>query len=207
MKLAEDAELLQNWRNGVRSSGDELFERHYDAVNRFFYNKVGDATQCEDLIQETFKALVEGKGRIANASKFRSYLFSVAYNQLKRYIKDKTTRSEKHLSLITIHDLGPGPSTMARESEAYRLLTKALRMIPWEDQTLLELRYWEELTSREVGEVIGVSPEAVRKRLQKARKLLDDAMRTVSDIPDIVEQTISNLEKGERAIEKKEGTG
>lgn len=207
--VIEDAKLLEAWCNGDRSAGDELFERHYDAVNRFFCNKVGDATQCGDLVQETFKALVEGKRRIMDASKFRSYLFSVAYNQLKRYLREKHRISEKQLSLVTVHDLapGPGPSTMLRESETHRLLMKALRRIPVEEQVLLELFYWERLSSREIGDIIGSKADAVRKRLQKARRLLDEALRKVSNIPELIEQTISNLDEYNRAAEEKEGIG
>ena len=52
--MESDAELVDAWRAGDRGAGEALFERHYDAVARFFHNKVGDA--ASDLIQRAFLA-------------------------------------------------------------------------------------------------------------------------------------------------------
>jgi len=57
-----DAELLERWRSGDRDSGEALFERYYDTVERFFLNKIGDA--ISDLVQETFIRCVESRDRI-----------------------------------------------------------------------------------------------------------------------------------------------
>ncbi len=50
--LRDDAELLEAWRSGDQPSGETLFERHFDALYRFFYNKT-TAAQLDDLVQDT----------------------------------------------------------------------------------------------------------------------------------------------------------
>lgn len=57
-----DEELLAAWRAGERRAGELLFERYYEPVARFFFNKTDAAAE---LIQQTFLACVEG------AAKFR----------------------------------------------------------------------------------------------------------------------------------------
>lgn len=44
-----DVELLEAWRGGDRRAGEQLFERHFDAVSRFFRNKLEFGV--DDLIQ------------------------------------------------------------------------------------------------------------------------------------------------------------
>jgi DNA-directed RNA polymerase specialized sigma24 family protein len=56
---ATDIELLEAWRGGDRRAGEQLFERHYAAVARFFRNKLEFGV--DDLIQRTFLACVEGR--------------------------------------------------------------------------------------------------------------------------------------------------
>src|SRR6185436_6575853 len=73
--MRPDAELLSAWRGGDEKAGAELFERHFEALFRFFRNKAGD--QAEDLVQETFLACLSGPAFRGEAS-FRTYLFTVA---------------------------------------------------------------------------------------------------------------------------------
>ena len=56
--MDSDAQLVARWRQGDKSAGEALFERYYDGVARFFYNKVGE--RSADLIQKTFLACVAG---------------------------------------------------------------------------------------------------------------------------------------------------
>ena len=83
--MPSDTELLRAWRSGDEARGQELCMRYFDPVARFFANKLGD--QTSDLVQETFLAIVQGKDRISDEGRFRSYLFSIAYNVLKKHLK------------------------------------------------------------------------------------------------------------------------
>lgn len=188
--MASDTELLQAWRNGDDAPGQQLCLRYFEPVARFFANKLGD--QTSDLVQDTFLALVRGKDRIKDDARFRSYLFGVAYNVLKKHLATRYQRAED-LATRSIHDLAPGVETMLGEAEHLRLLKAALRRIPLELQVALELRYWESLSSVEIGRVLGIPASTVRTHLGRARALLEEALRSESPTPE-VESTISNLD-------------
>ena len=194
--MAQDAELLARWREGDMRAGEALFERYYELVERFFANKVGD--QSDDLVQETFAACVVGRDRVDEA-RFRSYLFAVAYNVLSRHLRQRYRGGhEVDLDKISVCDAGMGPSTLMAKRREQRLLLEGLRNIPVTFQVLLELYYWEDLSSRQIGEVLGLQERTVRARLQKARELLERAMERVARSPAILEQTRSHLEEWAR---------
>src|SRR4051794_32823011 len=80
----DDRALFEAWCDGDRAAGASLFDRHYEAIARFFRNKVDDASSS-DLVQSTFLACTEGRERFRGASSFRTYLFSIAHHLLQKH--------------------------------------------------------------------------------------------------------------------------
>lgn len=189
--MTSDTELLHAWRNGDDASGQELCMRYFEPVARFFANKLGD--QTSDLVQDTFLAIVQGRDRIHDDARFRSYLFGIAYNVLKKHLKRRYQLPED-FETRSLCDLAPGAETMMREAEHLRLLKAALRRIPLNLQVALELRYWESLSSAEIAQVLGIPASTVRNHLAKARTMLEEALREETAAPELVESTISNLD-------------
>ena len=188
-----DGDLLEQWRAGDAASGEVLFERYYDAVERFFLNKI--TSNIQDLVQETFLRCVESRERIIDNDRFRSYMFAIAYNVLCAYLRE-TYRGTGVIDLheSSIHDLAPGPFSLVAEHREYRLLVQALHQIPVADQVLLELHYWEQLTTSEMANVLAIPLGTVRGRLQRARARLESAMNhLVTTTPDLA-VTIDNLD-------------
>lgn len=190
--MASDAELLYAWRDGNTGAGEKLFERYYPPIDRFFSNKVSE--DPSDLIQKTLEACVQGRDRIGDGGSFRSYLFAIAYNVLRRYLRDQYQCREEELCSRSIHDIAPGPSTLMIESEQMHLLVMALRRLPLELQVVLELRYWEKMTSPEIEAMLGTNASTVRSLLRRGRKLLEDALHEVAQGPVVLQSTVSNLD-------------
>ncbi|MEM9463401.1 MAG: sigma-70 family RNA polymerase sigma factor [Myxococcota bacterium] len=189
--MPSDTELLQAWREGDDARGQELCMRYFDPVARFFANKLGD--QMSDLVQETFLAVVQGRDRISDDTRFRSYLFSIAYNVLKKHLKRRYRLAEDFVTR-SLHDIAPGAETMMREAEHLRLLKAALRRLPLNLQVALELRYWEKMSSKEISQVLGTPAATIRTHLSRARTLLEQALREETASPEVLESTISDLD-------------
>ena len=174
----DDFALLEAWRHGDKSAGEALFERYYDAVERFFANKIRDT--AEDLVQQTFVACVQGRDRLANASSFRSYLFATAHNLLRSHFR-KRQREAEHVdfTMRSAYDMSPGPSTYVARRRQQQILLDALRRIPLDYQVVLELRIWEEMRTAEIAAIVGIPHGTARSRLRKARQLLLQAVAVV----------------------------
>jgi RNA polymerase sigma-70 factor, ECF subfamily len=189
-----DAELLEAWRSGRSDAGEQLFRRHYDAVERFFLNKVGPE-RVADLVQETFVATVEARDRVADGARFRAYLLTIAYRVFCRYLRSKYKSGVQiDLEVISVAAVGASPSSLAARAEEQRLLLEGLRAIPVNYQVVLELHYWEQLTTSEIAEVLDVPPGTVRSRLRRGRDALSAAMASISRSPELLESTLTRLE-------------
>jgi RNA polymerase sigma-70 factor, ECF subfamily len=188
----DDTELLDLWRNGDLTAGNALFDRYYEAVERFFLNKV--SSEVADLVQETFVACVQGRDRLDGA-KFRSYLFSVAHNVLCGHLR-RSYRNGQQIDLdeVSALELQAGPGSWSTHGREQRLLLEALRSIPVPYQVLLELHYWEQMTTETMSEVLGLPVGTVRSRMRKARELLKAAMGRLARTVDELESTWTRLE-------------
>lgn len=175
--MTSDAELLDSWRAGDKRAGAELFERYYEPIRRFFINKLTE--DPDDLVQETFLACLHGRDRVRDPSRFRSYLFGVACNVLRGYLRRKTDVPLEEDDEPCIFDLTPGPSTALHAREGERLLLDALRRIPLQLQIMLELHYWESMKTDEMAQALAMPPGTVRGRLRRARAQLVQALDEV----------------------------
>ena len=171
-----DAKLLDAWRRGDKQAGAQLIGRHYKGIVRFFDSKVNAAQDRDDLVQETLRAGVEARDRIKDTSRFEAYLFRIAYNTLKRYLRRKYRVVEDDLSSRSMQDIAPGASTMLQALEQHEQLLSALRELPTNLQTAFELKYWDGLTSSEIAVVMGTRPSTVRSFLSRGRKLLEEKL-------------------------------
>ncbi|MCH9680683.1 MAG: sigma-70 family RNA polymerase sigma factor [Deltaproteobacteria bacterium] len=188
-----DLELLEAWRGGDRQAGEQLFERHFDAVARFFRNKVNRG--IDDLIQRTFLACVEGKDRFRGEASFRTFLFAVAHNVLgKHYRTQRRHGGRIDFGVTSVHDLAPSPSVVVARHHEHRVLLQALRRIPIDHQIVLELYYWEKLTASEVAGVLDIPEGTARTRIRRAKQLLEEQMRKLVEDRNQLESTLVNLD-------------
>jgi RNA polymerase sigma-70 factor (ECF subfamily) len=190
--VRSDAELFESWCGGDERSGAVLFDRHFAAMSRFFRNKVTD--EFEDLVQQTFTACLESRDRFRRDSSFRTYLFAIANNVLRNHYRSRR-RDRIDLTEVSAHDLAPGPSTVVAKVREQQLLLESLRRIPVELQVILELFYWEGMTAKAIGEVVGDSEYTVRNRLRRGKELLRRHMEELAHDGALLESTWGGLER------------
>ncbi len=178
MPAKTDAELLSMWRKGKTAAGEDLFERYFGKIERFFISKMPNGVSTcivEDLMQETFSKCLEGCGRLESNEKFRSFLFAIAYHVLIDHLRRQYRRNEfQHLAIeeCAIAEIRTGPVTAAMRGST----RNCLRQLPLKYQTVLELHYWEDMHTGEIAEVLQVPVGTVRSQLRRGRQLLSEIL-------------------------------
>ena len=195
-QVADDEQLLAAWREGDAEAGNTLFVRYFPALWRFFRNKVQE--EAEDLVQRTMLACVGRRDRVRDG--FRAYLFRSARNELIDHYRRRSAQ-QRHFEPVqhSVHDMGPLASAVMARHDEQRLLLAALRRLPLDVQLTMELYYWEGLRYAELAEVLGVSSEAIKKRLQRGRNQLREHLEALGEAS-LVESTVSNLEDWARSL-------
>lgn len=167
-----DLELLERWRGGDATAGEQLFGKYFDSLCGFFATKCND---IDELVQRTLVACLNAKEQFRQQSTFRTYVFTVARHELYHYMR-KLQRDEARfdVSTVSVAELITTPATrLARDAERRRIV-EILRTLPLEMQTLLELHYWEDMDMAALAEVFETTPGNIRVRLHRARNALKD---------------------------------
>lgn len=170
-----DFALLSRWRDGDRSAGEQLFLRQFDHLYRFFASKCnGD---IDELVQSTLLGCLNAKQQFRADSTFKAYMFTVARHELYKYLRARRRDQERlDFSTTSIADLATTPGTRIARDQAHRRLLDALRELPVEQQTLLELYYWEDLDIATLGTIFDAPPPTIRTWLYRARQTLKERL-------------------------------
>lgn len=197
--MDDDLALLDRWRAGDLRAGQDLFSRHFGDVYRFLEHKIGG--DADDLVQRTFTACVEARDSFRGHSSFRTYVFSIARNQLYSFLRSLRKNEHVDFEETSIAEIVTSLASQLGRLRQIEQLRLALAKLPAEQQLLLELHYWHELDAAGLAEVFETTPGNVRVRLLRARKALREAMGQVevdSETTDSMLVALSRPEVGER---------
>ena len=187
----DDLTLFTAWADGDRDAGTRLVRRHFPSVYGFFRTRLPE--QAEDLAQRTFLACVENRASFRREGSFRAYLFGIARRQMLRSLEKKAivARLQPKQGAPTM-PTSPSGKVARREEEL--LLLRALRSLQLDDQVLMQLFYWERMSTEEIGTVMELGRSAVKVRLHRARAQLRDAIANDSAPAPIRTATLQDLD-------------
>ena len=186
-----DGELLERWPAGDQAAGRDLFARYFDPLFRFFANKCNEP---DELVQATFFALVKARDQFAGRSSFRTYLYTIARNELYRWLRTFKRERDFDPELSSIAEVATTAGSRLARNEEHRRLCAALRTLPVESQTLLELHYWEGLDAAALAEVFDAQVATIRQRLSRARLALKDALAASAGAPLAALATVEDMD-------------
>ena len=171
----DDTTLLAQWRAGDGKAGHTLFGRHFDRLYRFFETKC--PAEADELTQTTLLSCLRAKEQFRGESSFRTYLFTIARNELYRFLRERMKQgTQVDLEVSSIAELISTQRTRMARSEEQHALVEALRQLPVAQQTLLELHYWEEMGIAELAVIFDCQAVTVRTRLYRARLAIRDLL-------------------------------
>lgn len=163
----------------LRAGDPDAFDRIYDEFNTRLFNFLARLSRrrevAEDLLEETWMRLVARAGQLRSDTRLGPWLFTVARNLYVSYRRSRMLEDSHAAGLIGLWPSGsspPSPFDATAANQAGRRLEAALGALPVTYREALLLVGIEGLRPAEAAAVCGVSPEAMRQRLSRARTLL-----------------------------------
>ena len=174
-----DLLLIQKIQDGDTDAFGDLYERYYTPVFRFVCSRLGSQLDAEDLVAEIFVRVWRSlPGYKQQGAPFVAYLFRIARNALiDHFRRNRHYKNETSLEDTIASDGRPGPADMVLVSLQNEEVRQVLESLRDDYRTVLELRFFAELSPEEAAEVMKKSPGAVRvlqhRALVALRKQLD----------------------------------
>jgi RNA polymerase sigma factor (sigma-70 family) len=166
-----DQELLREYaREKSDAAFADLVHRHLDFVYSAALRLVVDRHLAEDVTQAVFAAASRHAGDLQGVVVFSAWLHRTTRNQAAMLVRGEARRRARENEAAAMTD-APIESGEVWEKLAPHL-DDALGQLESEDRDALLLRFFEKKTAREIGERLGLSPEAAQKRMARALERL-----------------------------------
>ena len=163
----------------LRAGDEAAFEAVYAAFNPRLFNFLARLSRrrdvAEDLLEDTWLRMVHGAAKMRSDTRLGPFLFTIARNLHVSYCRSRSIEDQHAPSLLGLWpsgSAGPSPfeATIARETAAR--IDAALAALPAVYREALLLVALEAMPPREAAIVCGVSPDAMRQRISRARAML-----------------------------------
>ena len=156
----------------------KLVEYYRFPLLYFITGIIGNLTDAEDVVEDTFARMLFKKPRLKNEAAIKTYLFTSAKNIATDYLR-KTRRKRKQegeLSRFTEKEIGLIEEKIC-QTETQRELTAALHTLPAETREILYLQYFESLAPREIAKITGKSIKQIYNLTARAKKALAEKLK------------------------------
>ena len=165
----DDTSLIQRAANGEAAAWEPLMLAHQEPVFRLAYLFLGDADDAEDITQETFLRAYHGLKRFDSTRPLRPWLLSIAAN----LARNRHRSAARYLAALTRSFRSEPPSSLDVEQHtAIRQdalqLWKAVWRLNADDQQIIYLRFFLDLSTAEAAQALDVAEGTVKSRLNRA---------------------------------------
>lgn len=174
-----DEALIERAQQGDRAALERLLARHQDRIYAFGVRMCKNREDAKDIVQDTLLAASRALGDFKGDARLSTWLFTIARRFcLKKHGRDTNLKDATSLDDVstTLVDPGPAPDQAAADRELEAAFELALSELDPKYREVLLLRDVEGLTAPEVGEILGLTVEAVKSRLHRARVTVRDRL-------------------------------
>ncbi len=161
-------QLIKRAQRGEQAAISALYELHADAIYRYILYRVPTSIDAEDLTAEVFLRMIEGlpNYKITGAP-FESWLYRIAAARIADFYRHRQRHPQSDLS-ETLSDNLSLPEDEIQQNQEIDTLRQALRQFSEDEQSLLILRFVERKSHKEVAEILGKTPNAVKAAQHRA---------------------------------------
>lgn len=169
--------LVMAGKSGDRTAMSQLVTTFSEPVHNLIFSIIRDGVVVDDLAQETFVRMLLSIEKYEFRAPFRSWLFRIAVNLCRDYMRKKKVRRIITRFQIdretgeeqTFFDAEQDPSQNVQNSERMHMIQSALEKISESSRIVFVLREFKDMSYDEIAETLGWKIGTVKSRLFRAR--------------------------------------
>jgi RNA polymerase sigma-70 factor (ECF subfamily) len=186
LKKMTDEALVDLYAQGNNSAFDVLLNRYRKSIHSYIFYIVRNHDLTEDIFQETFLKVIMTikQGRYTDNGKFKAWITRIAHNLIIdnfRQERNENTISNDEVEIDLLNDMKLCDSNveehMIRE-QVYSDIKKLVKHLPDNQREVLEMRYYRDMSFKEIADITGVSINTALGRMRYAilniRRMADE---------------------------------
>ncbi len=171
--------VVARLRQGDPDAFDDVYAAFNTRLFTFLVRLSRHRDVAEDLLEETWLRLVKHAGRLQPDTRLGPWLFTVARHLHVSFTRARLLENSAEASLMSLWPFSieqPSPFEAAAATELERRIERALAALPSKSREVLLLVAVAGLSQSDAADVCGITPEALRQRLHRAREALGIAL-------------------------------
>ncbi|MFI5801219.1 RNA polymerase sigma factor [Streptomyces sp. NPDC051561] len=162
---------------GDEGAFEVLVRRHGPELLRLAARMLGSTTEAEDAVQESFVSAWRSLPEFRGDAAFLTWMYRIVTNRCLNQLRSR--RPVTHLDAVPERETPGHEGSPVRDAEAgaaLRELSRALEGLSPEQRACWLLREMHGMSYEDIADTVGISPQAVRGRMFRARRALMEAM-------------------------------
>jgi RNA polymerase sigma-70 factor (family 1) len=179
LKLAHgDNDLVERLQKGDVEAFDLIYEKYSARLYSFGLKYLRSTAEAEELVQSVFLKLWENYKNLKKESSFKSYLFTIAYNDMcklfrKRNYRQKFIDDTLNENSMTSTEIEEGIDYQSVLDQIQRIVDK----LPERQKSIFHKSRMEGKSSKEIAEEIGLSPGSVDNYISESLKFIRSKLK------------------------------
>ncbi len=166
------ADLYGRFVGGDRACFEEIVAGYYDGLVLYIYGYLGNYHDAEDIVQETFSYLAIKKPHFRGESSFKTWLYRMAVNRSTSHMRSEGRAAFTELTDSVAASGECDPEALLIREQRNAKLYEAMRALKKEYYLAIYLRYFEDLSTREIARVMKKTEKQVSNCLSRGREAL-----------------------------------
>jgi RNA polymerase sigma-70 factor (ECF subfamily) len=180
MEPTDDERIIALSRRGDQEAFGNLVEKYISLVGAVAYSIVGDFHTAGDVAQDVFLKVHRSMDTLRDHGRFKSWLYGIVRTTAFDYLRRSRLKTVS-LGVVGEQAARPGGheanlSDMERDETRKRIL-EAVGELPEHYRVIVLMKHFENLTYKEIADMVGATESAVESRLFRARKILKDKLK------------------------------
>ncbi len=170
-EIEDEERLVRNLSKGNILAFNTLYKAYSGRLYRFANGYLRSDEEAEEVVQEVFTVLWEKRSELKHELSLKSYLFTIAFNIIKKHFRSKIYLSG-YLSSGIFSDLDMNTSDKIDYDSMHRYVRELVEKMPERRKEIFIKSRFEGLNIREIAEELGISRKTVENQLTAALKFL-----------------------------------
>jgi RNA polymerase sigma-70 factor, ECF subfamily len=173
-----DVALMLRVQTGDEAAFEALVHKHTRAVLNLVYRYLGDASRAEDVAQDVFVKVYRARMKYEPKAKFSTWLYRIAVNHCLNEIRARKSQPAVAAPVNDLleHPSAEDPDARLRQGELREAVKAAIDALPDNQRMAVLLSRYEDMTYDQIAETMGLSLEAVKSVLFRAKENLKQAL-------------------------------
>ena len=169
--LEDEIQLVKSLSKGNILAFNTLFRKYSGRLYRFAYGYLKSEEESEELVQEVFTKIWEKRKELKTELSFKSYLFTIAFNIIKKHFRREAVIAE-YFSTRVMEDFDLETTRKIHYDSLYQYISELVDQMPERRKEVFKKSRFEGLSIKEIAKEMSISRKTVENQLTDALKFM-----------------------------------